>query len=146
MSATGFRAEEFEFPSELGNERAVMDRVAEVVGPLQLPTSALENLKTAVSEAAMNAIEHGNGGRAEIPVHVRVSATGTALCVQITDQGGATVPEPEAPDLKAKLAGTQAPRGWGLFLIKSLVDEVHEQTDGMHHTVELMLDLHRGNE
>ncbi len=31
----------------------------------------------------------------------------------------------EAPDLEAKLAGEQSPRGWGIFLIKNMVDELH---------------------
>ena len=43
------------------------------------------------------------------------------------------------PDLEAKLAGLQRPRGWGLFLIKNMVDELHESRDGEHHTVELVV-------
>ena len=42
----------------------------------------------------------------------------------ITDEGGETeIPDTEAPDLDAKLEGLQSPRGWGLFLIQSMVDE-----------------------
>ena len=36
----------------------------------------------------------------------------------------------EIPDIEAKLTGEQKPRGWGLFLIEAMVDEVAiEQTD-----------------
>jgi anti-sigma regulatory factor (Ser/Thr protein kinase) len=34
---------------------------------------------------------------------------------------------------------TQSPRGWGLFLIKNLVDEMQVTSDETHHTVELIL-------
>jgi serine phosphatase RsbU (regulator of sigma subunit)/anti-sigma regulatory factor (Ser/Thr protein kinase) len=133
---------EFEVPSERGNERLVMDRVVHAVAPLGLPEQRLERLKTAVSEAAMNAIEHGNLGRAELPVVVRVGASPDEVVVTITDEGGdRPIPEAETPDLQAKLEGIQNPRGWGLFLIKNMVDDVRVSSDGVHHKVELILYL-----
>jgi hypothetical protein len=45
------------------------------------------------------------------------------------------------PDLAAKLAGAQTPRGWGMFLIKSMVDECRVTTTESQHTVELMFRL-----
>jgi anti-sigma regulatory factor (Ser/Thr protein kinase) len=88
----------------------------------------------------MNAIEHGNKYRPELPVDVQVLASETTLAVRITDHGGgAPIPTPEVPDLAAKLAGLQSPRGWGLFLIKHMVDEMRITSDQVHHTVELIL-------
>jgi serine phosphatase RsbU (regulator of sigma subunit)/anti-sigma regulatory factor (Ser/Thr protein kinase) len=133
---------EFEVPSERGNERLLMDRVAEAVLPLRLEAKRLERLKTAVSEAAMNAIEHGNRGMPDLPVKVRVGTTPEELTVTIIDQGGGRpIPEAQTPDLEAKLAGVQNPRGWGLFLIKNMVDDVRATTDGEHHKIELILHL-----
>jgi anti-sigma regulatory factor (Ser/Thr protein kinase) len=43
------------------------------------------------------------------------------------------------PDLDAKVAGEQTPRGWGLFLIKNLVDDVHDRSSGTEHTIDLIL-------
>jgi anti-sigma regulatory factor (Ser/Thr protein kinase) len=95
-----------------------------------------------VGEATMNAIEHGNGNRPELPVEVSVVANQADLLVRITDQGGERpIPEVEAPDLEAKLAGLQTPRGWGLFLIKNMVDELHTTVDEHHHTIELVMHL-----
>jgi anti-sigma regulatory factor (Ser/Thr protein kinase) len=129
-------------PSEPGNERLVMDRVAAVVEDLHLSAQRLERLKTAVSEATMNAIEHGNQNRAELPVSITMLASPVALAVRIADQGGGRpIPEPTTPDLDAKLAGLQAPRGWGLYLIKNLVDEMHIGGDATQHTIELILYL-----
>ena len=138
---------EFEIPSELGNERLVMDRVAEFVSVLDLPESRVQRLKTAVAEAAMNAIEHGNKGRAELPVKVRLETSEELLSIKITDEGGNnSIPEAEKPDLEAKLAGLQSPRGWGLFLIKNMVDEMNLSSDGAHHTIELILHLKGGRD
>ena len=41
--------------------------------------------------------------------------------------------------LEAKLAGTQTPRGWGLFLIEKMVDEMHVTMDEHTHTIELIM-------
>ena len=59
-------------PGEPGNERTAMARVAEAVAPLGLETARLERLKTAVSEAAMNAIEYGSRNDPAIPVEIEV--------------------------------------------------------------------------
>ena len=132
----------FTVPSDLGNERAVMERVAEAVAELDLPKQRLEALKTAVAEATMNAIEHGNQEREELPVAIRVLSSPDDLKVQITDQGGQNeIPDAETPDLDAKMAGLQTTRGWGLFLIKNMVDDMNVTTDGDHHTVELVVRL-----
>ena len=135
----------FTIPSEPGNERLAMDRVAEAVAPLALAPERLERLKTAASEATMNAIEHGNEARADLPVEVRVRAADGVLTVRVTDQGGGRkLPEVEAPDLEAKLEGLQKPRGWGLFLIRNMVDDVRVLNDGRRHTIELVMQIEGG--
>jgi anti-sigma regulatory factor (Ser/Thr protein kinase) len=129
-------------PSEPGNERLAIQHVTEAVAALNLPARRLEELKTAVAEATMNAMEYGNQYRPDTPVAIQVLATKTAVAVRITDHGGGqTIPEPETPDLQAKLAGLQTPRGWGLFLIKNLVDELRVTSDERHHTVEMIVHL-----
>jgi anti-sigma regulatory factor (Ser/Thr protein kinase) len=140
----------FTVPSEPGNERRAMQQVSAAVGELGLSTRCLERLKTAVAEATMNAMEHGNHYSRELPVVIEVLASEMTLAVYITDSGGDTpIPEPVSPNLEAKLASQQAPRGWGLFLIKSMVDDMHVICDETHHTVELILHLrgdHRASE
>jgi anti-sigma regulatory factor (Ser/Thr protein kinase) len=132
----------FEVPSEQGNERLAIDQVAEAVAGLGLAAPRLERLKTAVGEATMNAIEHGNGNRPELPVEIRVIADDTDVKVRITDQGGERpLPEVETPDIEAKLAGLQTPRGWGLFLIQNMVDRLETTVDEHHHTIELVMHL-----
>jgi len=137
---------EFELPSEPGNELLAMQQVADAVQELNLPEALLERLRTAVAEATMNALEHGNKYREDLSVKIIVRATPAILSVQIIDHGGGKqIPEPETPDLEAKLAGLQSPRGWGLFLIKQMVDEMHVTTDDTHHSVEMIFKL-RGDD
>jgi anti-sigma regulatory factor (Ser/Thr protein kinase) len=128
----------FNLDSAEGNEREAMVRVAEVAVDLGLEGERLERLKTAVSEAAMNAIEHGNKGNPDLSVLITVLADDKKILVRIRDQGGGRpIPEAVTPDLEAKLAGEQSPRGWGLFLIEKMVDAMRTSTDDQHHTIEL---------
>ena len=133
---------EFSVPSEPGNERQAMEAVADVIKDMGLTQQRLERFKTAVAEATLNAMEHGNYYRAELPVLIEVSASDTQLSVKITDEGsGPPAFHSETPDLEAKLEGMQTPRGWGLFLIKNMVDDMEVTGDEHHHTVELILHL-----
>ena len=134
---------DFSVPSEPGNERLAIKTVAETAANLGISGENLERLKTAVGEATMNAMEHGNGYRPEVPVELQVLATDRDLLVRITDRGSGPPPreDGDAPDLEAKLEGMQTPRGWGLFLIKSMVDEIEITGDEGHHTVELVVHL-----
>ena len=133
---------EFELPSEPGNERKAFALVTESVQDLNLPDPQLERLKTAVAEATMNAIEHGNHNDPRIPVGVAASIEGQDLVVRITDGGGSdNLARRETPDLEAKLEGRQNARGWGLFLIESMVDEMDVKSDGTTRTVELIFHL-----
>ncbi len=141
-SAPTHQLVEFDVPSVEGNERLTLARVSTIVASLGLTEARLKRLETAVGEATMNAMEHGNGYRADQPVTVRVLTGSDQVRVQISDRGGAPADrESEAPDIEAKLAGLQRPRGWGLFLIKNMVDEAHEVSDGTLHTLELVMHL-----
>jgi serine phosphatase RsbU (regulator of sigma subunit)/anti-sigma regulatory factor (Ser/Thr protein kinase) len=132
----------FNLPSHPGNEREAMEMVAQAVQFLNLPAARLERLKTAVAETTMNAMEHGNQYRFELPVEIVVGMNEENLYVTIRDFGGGQdMAETTEPDLEAKLAGLQSPRGWGLFLIKKMVDEVNVSSDQYHHMVELVIHL-----
>lgn len=136
------RLDTFTLASEPGNERHALARVAGTVKDLGLSDARLERLKTAVAEATMNAIEHGNGNRPEIPVEVAVTQDGDEIIVTITDQGGEVhldADEHDEPDLVRKLDGDQSPRGWGLFLIRNMVDAMDVTTDGRRHTIWLTM-------
>jgi serine phosphatase RsbU (regulator of sigma subunit)/CHASE1-domain containing sensor protein/anti-sigma regulatory factor (Ser/Thr protein kinase) len=139
---------DFTLPSEPGNERRAMEEVARAVSGLGLPERTLERLKTAVAEATMNAMEHGNRYNPNVPVKIQVWLLEERLLVRIIDRGSAPPPSSttEVPDLEAKLVGTQTRRGWGLFVIQNMVDEVRVSGNPDHHTIELVMHLERGED
>jgi anti-sigma regulatory factor (Ser/Thr protein kinase) len=64
------------------------------------------------------------------------------LRIHVVDHGvGAPIPDSTSPNLEAKLEGLQSPRGWGLFLIKNMVDEMNLISDADKHTIELVFYL-----
>lgn len=132
----------FMVPSEPGNERLVANQVLNAVKELDLAETQQNRLETAVAEAALNAMEHGNKYQSELPVKVKVLRDRNQLVIQIKDfGGGAPIPSPVEPDLQAKLDGEQSPRGWGLFLIRNMVDDMKLSSDDQHHTIELIINL-----
>ncbi len=70
------RLASFALASVPGNERLALDQVAASVAALNLAPDRLNRLKTAVAEATMNAIEHGNGGRPDLAVGIEVLQSG----------------------------------------------------------------------
>jgi serine phosphatase RsbU (regulator of sigma subunit)/anti-sigma regulatory factor (Ser/Thr protein kinase) len=135
----------FTVPSEEGNERLAIDRVNAAIEGLDLDSSRAERLKTAVGETVMNAIEHGNRFQPDLDVSVSVEVQAAFVVVKVTDEGGnASMPVVAAPDLEAKLAGEQTPRGWGMFLIEKMVDEVKTSNEDGRRTVELVINREGG--
>jgi serine phosphatase RsbU (regulator of sigma subunit)/CHASE1-domain containing sensor protein/anti-sigma regulatory factor (Ser/Thr protein kinase) len=139
---------DFSLPSEPGNERQAMDKVADAVKGLPLSEQRLDRLKTAVAEATMNAMEHGNRYDPEIPVRIQVWLLKERLLVRVIDRGSGPTSSLTAkgPDLEAKLENTQTPRGWGVFLMERMVDEVRVSGNPDHHTVELVMRLEAGKD
>jgi serine phosphatase RsbU (regulator of sigma subunit)/anti-sigma regulatory factor (Ser/Thr protein kinase) len=132
----------FVIPSAPGNERGAARQVLETVTALGLPEARLKRLETAVAESTMNAMEHGNQYDPGKPVDIKVMLRERQLLVHITDHGGgAGIPKSTEPNLEAKLAGEQSPRGWGLFIIKNMVDELNTLEGDGTHTIELVLNL-----
>lgn len=136
------RLAEFTVPSRPGNERLAVDQVTEAIRDVALDPARLERLRTAVAETTMNAIEHGNENRPELLVEVEVIAEPSALLIRISDHGhGGDLVDVDEPDIAAKLRGEQSPRGWGLFLIRNMVDDLQVVATDDRHTVELVMAL-----
>jgi serine/threonine-protein kinase RsbW len=111
-------------PSKFGYEKVAMAASAIIAEGMGFPPEKIEDLKTAISEACINAIEHGNKMQIDKKVTVFFSISESKLTIDVIDEGkGSTFHVSEKPDLIAKLEGKDSPRGIGLFLIKSLMDE-----------------------
>jgi serine phosphatase RsbU (regulator of sigma subunit)/anti-sigma regulatory factor (Ser/Thr protein kinase) len=146
VAATGLRQLlDLELPSVPGNERIAITKVREALAPRNLEAPTLERISTAVGEATMNAIEHGNHNDPELNVRVELHADEDTVVIRVTDRGGGPADEPEEPDLDAKLQGLQSPRGWGLFLIREMVDIMRVTTANGTHTLELIVGTSKGD-
>lgn len=125
MSATGAEEVEIRLPSRLGFEKIAMSTAATMAQLAGFSPDRIEDLKTAVAEACINAIEHGNGGESPAPVGIVLSLHPGELEVKVIDNGtGMQTPVSlQAPDIARKISGEEAARGMGMFLIRTLVDE-----------------------
>jgi serine/threonine-protein kinase RsbW len=110
-------------PSELGYEKVAMSTAASVAKLMGFTEDRIEDLKTALAEACINAIEHGNALSDEFKVGVEMSVDDDKLEVKIVDEGTGMIKQPAPPDIDRKMHGEEDARGMGMFLIQALVDE-----------------------
>jgi serine/threonine-protein kinase RsbW len=103
----------------------------------------VEDLKTAVAEACINAIEHGNRLNEALSVGVVLNAGEDSLEVKVIDDGKGMKGLPHKPDIDRKIHGEEDPRGMGMFLIQALVDEAEwvAGTNGKSSYVRLVIRL-----
>jgi len=124
MTATRKSANvEVRLPSRLGYEKVAMSTAASVAKLMGFREDRIEDLKTAVAEACINAIEHGNRLNEGLSVGVVLSAGEDSLEVKVIDDGKGLKTLPRRPDIEKKMHGEEDPRGMGMFLIQALVDE-----------------------
>ena len=120
-----------------------MDLAASVARRMGFPPERVEDIRTAVSEATTNAIEHGNHGDAEQKVLIVLAPEDERLEIAVKDQSSTPFPSDGAPTphIEDKLAGLSNTRGWGMFLIKELVDEVEFTSSGGGNQVRMVVHL-----
>ena len=128
-------------PSTLGCEKVAMDFAASVAKALNFPPDRVEDLKTAVAEACLNAIEHGNKMDASMKVGISLTVARGRLQVAVQDEGTGVGQVP-TPNIDSQIEGKTDPSGWGIFLIKSLMDEVSfESTPEGRNVVKMIIHL-----
>ncbi len=104
-------------PSILGYEKIARGAAEALAEQIDMPEPRIEDLKTAVAEACMNAIEHGNSLERGINVTVVMRISDKKLEVSVADVGEDAIPTDFEP-------GSRPMRGWGMFFIRNLVDEM----------------------
>ena len=137
------RPVELHIPSRIGYEKIAMGTAASVAKLMGFPEDRIEDLKTAISEACINAIEHGNKLNENLSVGVTLSAQDNSLEVKVLDNGSGIHAQPAKPDIDRKMHGDEDTRGMGMFLIQSLVDEAEwvNDTNGKGSYVRLVIKL-----
>ena len=142
---------EVRLPSRMGFEKVAMATAAAVAKLMSFRQDRVEDLKTAVAEACINAIEHGNRLNEKLSVGVVLSAGEDWLEVKVIDGGKGLSKQPgklDKPDIDRKMHGEEDPRGMGMFLIQALVDEAEwvAGTDGKSSYVRLVIRLDKDAE
>ncbi len=134
---------EVRLPSRLGFEKVAMSTAASVAKLMGFRDERIEDLKTAIAEACINAIEHGNRLNEKLSVGVVLSAGADALEIKVMDDGKGMKSQPVKPDIDRKMHGEEDPRGMGMFLIQALVDEAEwvVGTNGKGSYVRLVIRL-----
>jgi serine/threonine-protein kinase RsbW len=137
---------EVRLPTRMGYEKVAMSTAASVAKLMGFPEDRIEDLKTAVAEACINAIEHGNRLNEKLSVGVVLRADTDALEVKVLDDGKGISSQPAKPDIDRKMHGEEDPRGMGMFLIQALVDEAEwvRGADGNSSYVRLLIKLDKG--
>jgi len=124
-----------------------MSTAASVAAMKGFSADRIEDLKTAVAEACINAIEHGNRLNQSLSVGVLLSTTDDELEVKVIDDGAGVHATPRTVDIDRKMHGEEDPRGMGMFLIQALVDEAewHQGPPGKSF-VRLVIRLDKENQ
>ncbi|MGH9589731.1 MAG: ATP-binding protein [Terracidiphilus sp.] len=139
---------EVRLPSRMGYEKVAMSTASAVAKLMGFPEDRVEDLKTAVAEACINAIEHGNRLNEGLSVDVVLSAGPDRLEVKVIDDGKGIAKKPATPDIDRKMHGEEDARGLGMFLIQALVDEAEwvQGTEGKSSYVRLVIRLDKDTE
>lgn len=147
-SATKSTTVEVRLPSRMGYEKVAMSTASAVAKLMGFREDRVEDLKTAVAEACINAIEHGNRLNEGLSVGVVLSASSDKLEVKVIDDGKGINKRPAKPDIDRKMHGDEDPRGLGMFLIQALVDEAEwvAGSEGKNSYVRLVIRLDKGTE
>ncbi len=122
--------------SSLSNIHTVNQFVEDICDHHNIFNSYFGHILTAVTEAVQNAMMHGNQNDPEKIVTVTFEHTPEGLCFTISDQGNGFDPGslPDPTDLN-----NDGLKGRGLFLMKTLADEVSFHNGG--NTVELFFNI-----
>jgi serine/threonine-protein kinase RsbW len=119
--------------SDMSSIHRVEDLVDRVSDTGALSEDMYGNVLIAVTEALNNAIVHGNLSHKEKAVVVDCVLNGKGLMVAVADQGDGfdydNLPDPTAPE------NIEKPNGRGVFLMKSLADDVVFEDGGRKVTL-----------
>ena len=121
----------------LQNMELVATQTAEVVAKhMQLGDEKSGEISMALIEACINAFEHSQTN-SEVYIHFLISEN--KLTIKVTDKGtGFDTGSVDIPNIESKLNTGERKRGWGVMLIKELMDSVSFESDHTGTTVTMV--------
>ena len=115
----------------------VATQTAEVVAKhMQLGDEKSGEISMALIEACINAFEHSQTN-SEVFIHFLIIEN--KLTIKVTDKGtGFDTGSVDIPNIESKLNTGERKRGWGVMLIKELMDSVSFESDHTGTTVTMV--------
>ncbi|HUF32913.1 MAG TPA: ATP-binding protein [Acidimicrobiales bacterium] len=126
-------------PAFVGVARTVIVAIATSIEGID--DDRLEDLRIAVSEACTNAVEAHRSEEIEQRVVLRCLLDDEHLEIRIEDAGGGFDPDSLSTPRGEDPEGLRAERGWGIQLIRALVDDVTFNRSGNGTAVSLAMRL-----
>jgi serine/threonine-protein kinase RsbW len=119
-------------------EVAASKAAVSVARSMEMSGDKIDEVRHAVVEACINAIEHSHADDRKVHLTMRILADADPQVLEIEVRDGGQGFETES--IKGRKSGTaEVPqlrkRGWGLKIIQSLMDEVHIESDDHGTTV-----------
>jgi serine/threonine-protein kinase RsbW len=119
------------FEGQAGSEKEALHCVGQFAARCGFPEERVLDMRTAVEEAVLNAIEHGLLRERGSSFRIDCSFEKGVLEIHVSHRGARFTPPEVVPDIHAKMDGRDSPRGWGVYLIHQLSDEVvFEEMEG----------------
>ena len=112
----------------LKNMELVATQTSEVVSKhMNLSDDQAGEISMALIEACINAFEHSES-KSEIYIHFMISDD--QLTIKVIDKGkGFDSSKIKIPEIEKKINSNERKRGWGIMLIKELMDSVDFESD-----------------
>lgn len=131
------REESFVLPMEPEMEIAASQEASAFAASMGMSADRIDEVRMAVVEACINAMEHSHA--TDQRVSLRLAALGQGeperLEITIRDHGVGFQPDAvEAPTMANRLHAERK-RGWGLMIIRGLMDEVDIRSDARGTTL-----------
>ncbi len=110
------------------NMELVATQTAEVVSKhMKLDTDKTNEISLALIEACINAFEHSET-KSEVYIHFIISEEN--LTIKVIDKGkGFDSSKISIPNIENKIGSEERKRGWGIMLIKELMDSVNYESN-----------------
>jgi serine/threonine-protein kinase RsbW len=134
---------ELQLPNILGSEKVAIEKAVSIAKGMGFSQDRIDDLKTAIAEACINAIEHGNKFDENTKVGITLAADENSLQVVVHDNGNGIDPD-KIPKKRVTDNGFPKRRGYGVFLISNLVNEFSfENTPGEGNNVKMLIHLNK---
>ena len=132
---------ELQLPNTLGSEKIAIEKAATIARDMGFSKDRIEDLKTAIAEACINAIEHGNKFDENTKVGITLAVDDTSLQVVVHDEGDG-IDQDKIPKRRVTDNGFPRRRGYGIFLISNLVNEFSiENKPGEGNSITMLIQL-----